>query len=38
MVVVAVAALAVLRWPRRLDLLTMTALSGALLIGDRADR
>jgi hypothetical protein len=33
MVVVAVAALAVLRWPRRLDMLTMTALSGALLIG-----
>ena len=26
-------ALAVLRWPRRLDMLTMTALSGALLIG-----
>ncbi|MGD9571975.1 MAG: glycosyltransferase family 87 protein [Thermoleophilia bacterium] len=33
MVLVAVAALAVLRWPRRLDMLTMTALSGALLIG-----
>lgn len=33
MVVVAVAALAVLRWPRRLDMLTMTALSGALMIG-----
>jgi hypothetical protein len=33
MVVVAVAAVAVLRWPRRLDLLTTTALSGALLIG-----
>jgi hypothetical protein len=33
MVLVAVAALAVLRWPRRLDLLTMTALSGALLVG-----
>ena len=33
MAVVAIAALAVLRWPRRLDLLTMTALSGALLIG-----
>ena len=33
MVVVALAAVAVLRWPRRLDLLTMTALSGALLIG-----
>ncbi len=33
MVVVAIAAVAVLRWPRRLDLLTMTALSGALLIG-----
>ena len=33
MVVVGIAAVAVLRWPRRLDLLTMTALSGALLIG-----
>ena len=33
MALVAVAALAVLRWPRRLDMLTMTALSGALLIG-----
>jgi hypothetical protein len=33
MVLVAVAAIAVLRWPRRLDLLTMAALSGALLIG-----
>ena len=33
MVVVALAAVAVLRWPRRLDLLTMSALSGALLIG-----
>ncbi|HET6691534.1 MAG TPA: glycosyltransferase family 87 protein [Miltoncostaeaceae bacterium] len=33
MVVVAIVAVAVLRWPRRLDLLTMTALSGALLIG-----
>ena len=33
MVIVAIAALAVLRWPRRLDMLTMTALSGALLIG-----
>jgi hypothetical protein len=33
MVVVAIAAVAVLRWPRRLDLLTMTALSGALIIG-----
>ena len=33
MAVVAIAAIAVLRWPRRLDLLTMTALSGALLIG-----
>jgi len=33
MVVVCVAAIAVLRWPRRLDLLTMTALSGALMIG-----
>jgi hypothetical protein len=33
MVVVALAALAVLRWPRRLDLLTMAALSGALMIG-----
>jgi hypothetical protein len=33
MVVVCIAALAVLRWPRRLDLLTMTALSGALMIG-----
>jgi hypothetical protein len=33
MVVVALAAIAVLRWPRRLDLLTMSALSGALLIG-----
>jgi hypothetical protein len=33
MVVVAIAALAVLRWPRRLDMLTMAALSGALMIG-----
>ncbi len=33
MVVVGVAAVAVLRWPRRLDMLTTTALSGALLIG-----
>lgn len=33
MVVVAIAALAVLRWPRRLDLLTMAALSGALMVG-----
>jgi hypothetical protein len=33
MVLVGVAALAVLRWPRRLDLLTVAALSGALLIG-----
>jgi hypothetical protein len=33
MVVVAVAAVAVLRWPRRLDLLGMAALSGALVIG-----
>jgi Glycosyltransferase family 87 len=33
MVLVGVAALAVLRWPRRLDLLTMAALSGALMIG-----
>jgi hypothetical protein len=33
MVLVGAAALAVLRWPRRLDLLTMTALSGALMIG-----
>ncbi len=33
MILVAAAALAVLRWPRRLDMLTMTALSGALLIG-----
>lgn len=33
MAVVAIAALLVLRWPRRLDMLTMTALSGALLIG-----
>jgi hypothetical protein len=33
MVVVGAAALLVLRWPRRLDMLTMTALSGALLIG-----
>ncbi len=33
MVLVAAAGLAVLRWPRRLDMLTMTALSGALLIG-----
>jgi hypothetical protein len=33
MAMVAVAAIAVLRWPRRLDMLTMTALSGALLIG-----
>jgi hypothetical protein len=33
MALVAIAALAVLRWPRRLDMLTMTALSGALLIG-----
>ena len=32
MVLVGVAALA-LRWPRRLDLLTMAALSGALMIG-----
>jgi hypothetical protein len=30
---VAVAALAVLRWPRRLDMPTVAALSGALLIG-----
>ena len=29
MVVVALAAVAVLRWPRRLDLLTMSALSAA---------
>ncbi|MGD9695614.1 MAG: glycosyltransferase 87 family protein [Thermoleophilia bacterium] len=33
MVAVMIAALAVLRWPRRLDLLTTAALSGALLIG-----
>ncbi len=33
MVVVAAAAIVVLRVPRRLDVLTMTALSGALLIG-----
>ena len=33
MVVVGVAAVAVLRWPRRLDLLTMAALSGALILG-----
>ena len=33
MVVVGLAAIAVLRWPRRLDMLTMIALSGALLIG-----
>ncbi len=33
MAIVAGAALAVLRWPRRLDTLTVTALSGALLIG-----
>jgi hypothetical protein len=33
LVVVGIAAIAVLRWPRRLDMLTMTALSGALLIG-----
>jgi hypothetical protein len=33
MVVVAVAALAVLRWPRRLDALTFVALSGALMVG-----
>jgi hypothetical protein len=33
MVVVGAAAIAVLRWPRRLDMLTMIALSGALLIG-----
>jgi Glycosyltransferase family 87 len=33
MVLVGAAALAALRWPRRLDLLTMTALSGALVIG-----
>ena len=33
MAVVAIAAVVVLRWPRRLDMLTMTALSGALLIG-----
>jgi hypothetical protein len=33
MVAVALAALAVLRWPRRLDLLIVTALSGALMIG-----
>ncbi len=33
MVGVVVAALAVMRWPRRLDLLGMAALSGALLIG-----
>lgn len=32
MVLVAVAALAVLRWPRRLDLVTMAALSGALMV------
>jgi glycosyl transferase family 87 len=33
MVLVAAAAIAVLRWPRRLDMLTAAALSGALLIG-----
>jgi len=33
MVGVVVAALAVMRWPRRLDLLGMAALSGALLVG-----
>lgn len=33
MVLIAVAAVVVLRWPRRLDTLTMAALSGALLIG-----
>jgi hypothetical protein len=33
MVLVGLAALAVLRWPRRLDLLTIAALSGALLVG-----
>jgi hypothetical protein len=33
MLVVALAAVAVLRWPRRLDLLTVSALSGALLVG-----
>ena len=33
MAVVVAAALAVLRWPRRLDMLTMAALSGALMIG-----
>lgn len=33
MALVAVAGLIVLRWPRRLDMLTMSALSGALLIG-----
>jgi hypothetical protein len=32
MVLVGVAALLVLRWPRRLDLLTMAALSGALMV------
>ena len=32
MVVVGIAALLVLRWPRRLDLLTMAALSGALMV------
>lgn len=33
MAAVGLAAVAVLRWPRRLDLLTLTALSGALLVG-----
>ncbi|WP_217914138.1 glycosyltransferase 87 family protein [Miltoncostaea marina] len=33
MVAVGIAAVAVLRWPRRLDLVTVSALSGALLIG-----
>ena len=33
MALVAVAAIAVLRWPRRLDTLSVAALSGALLIG-----
>lgn len=33
MAAVGIAAVAVLRWPRRLDLLTVTALSGALMIG-----
>jgi hypothetical protein len=32
MALVGIAALVVLRWPRRLDLLTMAALSGALLV------